>query len=90
MEQNRVVKLTRGRGDMYYMELLKREIGELALEVLRQGDANAVSINSLPSAPMTDYIGPEGARERVRKKQLKPSRNYTHDILSALRGKRTI
>ena len=90
LEQNRVIKLTHDQGDMYYMELLKREIGQLALEVLQQGDANAESISSLPSAPMTGYIGPEGSRERVRKNQSKPSRNHTHDILSALRGGRII
>ena len=90
LEQNRVVKLTHHQGNMYYMKLLKREIGQLALEVLSQGDANAESIGNLPGVPMTSYIGPEGARERVRKRQTKPSRNHTHDILSALRGGRSL
>ncbi len=90
LEQNRVVKLTHASGDMYHMKLLKHEIGQLALEVLRQGDGNAESIRNLPSVPMIGYIGPESSRERVRKMQSKPSKNHTHDILSALRGGRSI
>lgn len=70
------------------MKLLKIEIGQLALEVLKRGDANAETINALPSAPMSGYIGPERSREKLRKSQSKPSRQHTHDILSALRGGR--
>ena len=90
LEQNRVVKLTHAHGEMYHMKLLKVEIGQLALEVLRQGDGNAESIGKPPSAPMSGYIGPESSRERVRKQQSKPSKHHTHDILSALRGGRSI
>ena len=90
LEQNRVVELSPATSNMFYMRLLKREIGELALSVLKQGDANPESIGVLPSVPMVSYTGPERARERVRKNQRKPSRQHTHDILSALRGRRTV
>lgn len=90
LEQNRVVELISSSGDMYYMRLLKHEIGELALSVLKQGDANPESIGAFPSVPMMSYSGPERTRERVRRSQTKPSRQHTHDILSALRGRRRI
>lgn len=91
LEQNRVVQLIPAKAPgMFSMRLLKKEVGELALQVLRQGNANAESINVPPSAPMTGYQGPEYARELTRKKQSKPSKRHTHDILSALRSGRSI
>lgn len=88
LEQNRVVKLIPASGGMYSMKLLKTEIGQLALEVLQRGDANAETINGLPSAPMSGYLAPEKARESLRKRQSRPSKRQTQDILSALRGGR--
>ncbi|WP_171230068.1 hypothetical protein [Ruegeria sp. HKCCA4008] len=88
LEQNRVVKLTPSGGGMYRMKLLKTEIGQLALEVLQRGDANAETINVPPSAPMSGYAAPEKAREALRRRQSKPSKRQTQDILSALRGGR--
>ncbi|WP_438392335.1 hypothetical protein [Caballeronia sp. DA-9] len=90
LEQSRVVKLIPANNGMFSMRLLKQEVGQLALQVLKRGDANAESINVPPSAPMTGYLGPEFAREQTRKKQSAPSKKHTHDILSALRGKRGI
>lgn len=90
LEQRRVVKLIPANGNMFKMKLLKKEIGQLALQVLTRGDANAEAINAPPSAPMTGYLGPEYAREKTRKNQSQPSRRHTHDILSALRGGRYI
>lgn len=88
LEQNRVVQLIPAHSGMYRMKLLKREVGELALQVLKRGDANAETIQTPPSAPITGYVGPERTREQARKHQSKPSRQQTHDILSALRGGR--
>ena len=88
LEQNRVVKLIPARSGMFSMKLLKIEIGQLALEVLRRGDANAETIRGLPNAPMSGYSAPEKTRESLRKRQSKPSRRQTQDILSALRGGR--
>ena len=53
LEQSRVVQLTPATGGMFRMRLLKREIGELALQVLKRGDANAEAISVPPSSPMT-------------------------------------
>lgn len=91
LEQSRVVQLIPAKtAGMFSMKLLKKEVGELALQVLKRGNANAESINVPPSAPMTGYQGPEFARERTRKRQSQPSKRHTHDILSALRARRGI
>jgi hypothetical protein len=90
LEQSRVIQLFPAGGGMFRMKLLKTEIGELARVVLRRGDANAETIRTPIAAPMTGYIGPEPSRASVRRQQRKPSRNATRDILSALRGGRTL
>ena len=90
LEQNRVVQLFPAGGGMFSMRLLKIEIGELALQVLTRGDANAEALNTPPAAPMTGYVGPEPSRVRVRKNQKPPSRRATRDILGALRGGRSL
>lgn len=90
LEQNRVVKLINAGGGMFSMRLLKREVGELALQVLTKGDANAEAINVPLGSPMTGYVGPEQSRMQVRRQQKQPSKRATRDILSTLRGGRAI
>lgn len=88
LEINRVVSI---RADAmypnrFYMRLLKKEIGQLALQVLITGDASAESLAVLPEAPMSTYLGPERARMAVRKTQSSMSKKRTQDVLEALRG----
>jgi hypothetical protein len=91
LEQNRVVQLIPGKiAGRFSMKLLKKEVGQLALQVLTRGNANAEAINVPPGAPMTGYQGPEYARDQTRKRQSQPSKRHTHDILDALRTKRGI
>lgn len=92
LEVNRVIKLRRDAiyPNRYHMRLLKKEVGELALQVLTQGDANAHSLSGFPSAPMAGYVGPEDSRTTVRKRQSKMSRKTTMDILEAVRGGRRL
>ena len=90
LEVYRVVKLRRdsqypGR---FRMRLLKREVGELALQVLTTGDASAQSLRTLPAAPMTGYVGPEVTRVRTRKRQSRQSKKRMQDVLEAVRGGR--
>lgn len=90
LEVDRVVKLRQDPQNprLFRMRLLKREVGELALQVLTTGDASAQSLTTLPAAPMTGYLGPEVTRVRTRKKQSRTSRKRTHDVLEAVRGGR--
>ncbi len=92
LEVNRVVKLRPDANypNRFYMKLLKREIGQLALHVLTQGNAYAQSLVDLPGAPMSGYVGPEESRTSVRKKQTQMSKRTTRDVLEAVRGGRVL
>ena len=61
------------------LELLKKEVGVLAQQALRQGDVSEHSLKSLPNAAVTKFSGPEQNRERIRKKQVKMSPKATND-----------
>jgi hypothetical protein len=70
------------------MKLLKKEVGELALQAIRQGDVSERSLNLLPNVAVTNFSGPEYNREIIRRKQREESPRATNDMLSALRGGR--
>ena len=89
LEERRVVQIRRS-GNSFNMKLLKTEVGELALQVLQSGDANAAAVVSLPNAPMSGYAGPEVSRTRVRKTQTPLSKRQTLDVLEALRSGRSM
>jgi hypothetical protein len=68
----------------YDMKLLKKEVGQIALEVIKAGDASDAVLN-LPGATVTGYVGPEANREGGRRKQAVTSKRATRDIVMALR-----
>jgi hypothetical protein len=92
LEVNRVVKLRQDYRypNRYYLRLLKKEVGQLALHVLTQGNAYAQSLTGLPSAPMSGYVAPEESRTSVRRRQSKMSKRTTRDVLEAVRGGRVL
>lgn len=67
------------------LRLLKREVAELALQAIRQGDVSEHSLNVLPTAAVTTFDGPENNRHKVRRRQIKMSPKATNDMLSILR-----
>lgn len=67
LELRGVVQVTPAHSGMYSMRLLKRDIGELALQVLQSGDASDQSLLALPGAPLSNYRGPETNRVHARK-----------------------
>lgn len=92
LEVHRVVQL---RADphhpgRFFMKLLKKEVGHLALQVLTQGNAYEQSLSDLPGAPMSGYVGPEESRVTVRRKQSALSKRTTRDVLEAVRGGRVL
>ncbi|UCX05444.1 hypothetical protein [Shewanella glacialimarina] len=87
MEMKGVVQVYQGKkgsriGPM--MKLLKKEVGELALQVLTQGNVSEHSLICLPSAAVTNFTGPEVNRVKSRK-TVGLSKRATIDMLSALR-----
>ncbi|ACT47142.1 hypothetical protein [Methylotenera mobilis] len=88
LELKGVVKVSHGTkngrsGPM--LKLLKKEVGELALQAIKQGDVSEHSLLSLPNATVTRFNGPEKNRELARKTQVKSSPKATNDMLSVLR-----
>ncbi|GAB5994094.1 hypothetical protein [Aeromonas enteropelogenes] len=69
----------------FMMKLLKREVGILALEVIKKGDVSEHSLSALPTAIVTNFIGPEENRTVERKKQIQSSPKLINDMLIALR-----
>lgn len=69
----------------YVMKLLKKEIGILALEVIKKADASEHSLKILPTAAVNQYKGPEINRSAIRKTLIKTNPKETNDILLSLR-----
>jgi hypothetical protein len=88
LELKHVVQVYRGekKGRQgYLMKLLKKEVGILALEVIKKGDISEQSLTVLPSAAITRFQGPEINREKTRREQLQSNPKATNDILMVLR-----
>lgn len=85
LELRRVISLRPAGRGMFFMKLRKRDIGEIAQQVLLQGGASDQVLGSIPSAAMSGYIGPEESRATFRRNQNRPSRKHTGDILQTLR-----
>jgi hypothetical protein len=86
LELERVVKITPD-GYGYSMKLLKKDVGEIALQVLQHGNANNAVIESIPSAQVTGYTGPEASRTKFKKKKdIQPSSSQMRSLLSSVRS----
>lgn len=84
LEHHRVVKVIPSGNGMYSMILLKREVGEIAMKIIEDGDASELSA-TLPTVSLTSYIGPEVSRGDIRRKQVEKSKRETGEILTAMR-----
>jgi hypothetical protein len=67
------------------LRLLKKEVGELALQAIRQGDVSEHSLTLLPNSVVTRFNGPEHNRVRARRAQIKANPKVTNDMLTVLR-----
>ncbi|HEY3743953.1 MAG TPA: hypothetical protein VGL53_29115, partial [Bryobacteraceae bacterium] len=79
-----VVQVQENAQGGYFMKLLKKDVGLVALEVIKAGDASEAMLN-LPGATVTGYVGPEANREKGRKKQTIANKSGSKDIVMALR-----
>jgi hypothetical protein len=82
LEHKRVVELRYAYDGRYFMKLLKRDIGQLALHVLEFGSTTSDEA-ILSSGNVTKYVHPEAKREQMRKK--KQTRESKIQIIEALR-----
>lgn len=86
LELERVVQITPS-GYGYSMKLLKKHVGEIALQVLQCGSAKSAVIENIPSAQVTGYTGPEAARTKFKKKKsTQLSSSQMRSLLSSVRS----
>lgn len=85
LEFKGVVKVKKVDGKRCRMKLLKKEVGELALQVITEGDASQNSLSSLPNVAATAYKPPERNRQLARKNQSSPMKRNVGEILDQLR-----
>lgn len=93
LELKHVVEIKRGQKRNYngnlrsgwMMKLLKRDVGELALQAIVQGDISEQSLDSLPGATINKYSGPESNRTSIRKTFNERSPKATNDMIMSLR-----
>ncbi|HTF31102.1 MAG TPA: hypothetical protein VK625_19735, partial [Flavitalea sp.] len=86
LELKRVVQIIPRGGNYFSMRLLKKEVGELALQVMQKGDA-VESTLLVSSSNVVSYDGPEKTRRETRKKrQVKQSDTEVANLLRTLRS----
>ena len=86
LEIKRVVKIISNGNGYFSMRLLKKEVGELALQVMKKGDATESTLLSTTSN-ISSYDGPEKLRGQTRKKrQVKHSDKEIGVMISTLRN----
>lgn len=87
LELKRVIQIRHDGGYRYYMRLLKKDIGELAMQVLEFGDATQSAIQaSIYTGSVTNYKGPEQKRSSSRKKQNEQSKKSVAELLRTFRS----
>lgn len=74
----------------WMMKLLKKDVGVLALQAIKQGDISEHSLESLPGATVSKYRGPEKNRTIIRKTLNKRAPKDTNDMIMALRTGRLL
>jgi hypothetical protein len=85
LEARQVVKVTARSSDRYTMKLLKKDVGELALTIVRGGAAAQEAI-LLDGSAATAFKGPHAARKEVREKNNVGDRRFVTEALDRLRS----
>lgn len=76
----------RKSGSKYFLSLRKKDVGQIAYDVLTKGDSKASALETIPGASVSSYQAPEISRTKFRQKSQTPrSRKHTHDMLSSIR-----
>lgn len=88
LELSRVIELEHSDSSRYYMKLLKLDIGKLALNVLENGDlAESATLDSnFSSSTVSNYVGPEKNRMKVRRKKDTSKNVNVGEILRTMRN----
>jgi hypothetical protein len=84
LEKRQVVKVTKRGYKRYTMKLLKKDVGELALTIIR-GARPAETALLMDGSPATNFQGPDVSRRKVRQKNTASDRGFVADSLDRLR-----
>ncbi len=85
LEARQVVEVTERSIGRYTMRLLKRDVGELALTIIR-GGAPAQEAVLMDGSPARAFKGPHATRNEVREKNDIADKRFVHDALDRLRS----
>jgi hypothetical protein len=85
LEIRRVIQLRNDGGGRFSMRLLKKDVGELALQAIVQSDVSETSLPIIHGASIINYSGPERNREILRKRSRATGQEGIIDLLRTLR-----
>ncbi|MCW2082781.1 UNVERIFIED_ORG: hypothetical protein M2193_004956 [Bradyrhizobium japonicum] len=85
LERRGVVKVTRVSGARYRMALLKRDVGELALAIIKGGAASEDAL-LLGTTAATGFKGPDETRKAVRRRNSAEDKAFVASALDRIRG----
>jgi hypothetical protein len=85
LEARQVVQVTPRAADRYTMRLLKKDVGELALTIIRGGAAAQEAI-LLDGSAATTFKGPHVVRKEIRTKNNISDRRFVTEALDRLRS----
>jgi hypothetical protein len=84
LERRQVVKVTKRSYKRYTMRLLKKDVGELALTIIRGSRPAEVAL-LMDGGPATNFNGPDITRRVIRQKNTAADRGFVTDSLDRLR-----
>ena len=84
LEKRQVVKVNERSPGRYTMKLLKKDVGELALTIVR-GARPAEAAMLMDGSPATNFTGPDKSRRKIRQKTEASDRGFITDSLDRLR-----
>lgn len=85
LEARQVVEVTKKSQGRYTMRLVKQDVGELALTIIRGGAAAQEAV-LMDGSPARAFKGPHASRNEVREKNNITDKRFVHDALDRLRS----
>lgn len=85
LEARQVIDVTEKSPGRFTMRLLKKDVGELALTIIRGGAAAQEAV-LMDGSPARAFKGPHASRNEVRQKNDITDKRFVHDALDRLRS----
>jgi len=85
LELKGVILVRPDANGMFNMKLLKKDVGQLALAVIQEGNVASSMLSTIPGASISSYSSPETNRIITRKKATVPIKKGISDLLESIR-----